>query len=92
MTDDELIAQYIADEPTSDPRKRNEPTIKRTGTPVWAVVGYCLRAQKESLEATARDYQLTQDEVRAALVYYQRHPEIDVVREDEWSASVALPR
>jgi len=37
-----LIEQHIADDTTSDPRRRNEPILKRTGTPVWTIIGYCL--------------------------------------------------
>jgi uncharacterized protein (DUF433 family) len=56
--------------------------LKRTGTPVWAVIGYCLRACDGSVELTAQDYNLTQEEVQAALAYYQQHPELDVCREE----------
>ena len=80
--DNQLIVQHITDEATADPRKRSEPVITRTGTPVWAVVGYCLRACEGSVELAAKDYALTQDEVRAALAYYQQHPEMDVKREE----------
>lgn len=85
-----LIAQYICDEPTADPHRRDEPVLKRTGTPVWAVVGYCLRARQGSIDATARDYGVTTDEVRAALAYYQQHPELDIAHEDNSSAADAL--
>ena len=77
-----LIEQHIADNVTSDSRRRNEPVIKRTGTPVWAVVGYCLRASNGSVELAAQDYNLTQEEVQAALAYYHQHPDLDVCREE----------
>jgi len=77
-----LIEQYITDAATSDPRRRNEPVFKRTGTPVWVVIGYYLRACNGSVEAAAQDYSLTLEEVQAALVYYQQHPELDVCREE----------
>ena len=77
-----LIEQHIADDTTSDPRRRNEPVLKRTGTPVWAIVGYCLRACDGSVELAAQDYNLTKEEVQAALAYYQQHPELDVCREE----------
>jgi hypothetical protein len=67
--DNDLIEQYITDEATADSRKRNEPVLTRTGTPVWVVAGYCLRACDGSIELAAKDYELTEDEVRAALVY-----------------------
>ena len=92
MTDDRLIERHITDEPTADPRKRNEPVITRTGTPVWAVVAYCQKACKGAVEMAARDYALTEDEVRAALAYYQQHPELDVGKgEDASSASESVP-
>lgn len=81
-TDDRLIKRHIVDEATADPRKRNEPVIKRTGTPVWVVAGYCLRACEGSVELAAKDYELTEDEVCAALAYYRQHPEMDVCREE----------
>jgi len=92
IADDHLIERYITDEPTADPRKRNEPVIARTGTPVWAVVAYCQQACKGSVEMVARDYTLTAEEVRAALAYYQQHPELDVRKgEETGSASESLP-
>jgi uncharacterized protein (DUF433 family) len=94
ITEDHLIAQHITDIPTADPHKRNEPVITRTGTPVWAVVGYCLRACKGSLEMAAKDYGLTKEEVQAALAYYRHHQEMDVQKEEEISGgaeAVSLP-
>ncbi len=90
--DDRLIERHITGEPTPDPRKRNEPVITRTGTPVWVVVAYCQQACKGSVEMAARDYALTEEEVRAALAYYQQHPELDVRKgEETGSASESLP-
>ena len=83
MEDLGLIKQHIADDVTSDPRRRNEPVLKKTGTPVWAVIGYCLRACDGSVELTAQDYNLTQEEVQAALAYYRRRPDLDIGREKE---------
>lgn len=82
MEDLSVIEQYIVDNGTSDPHRRNEPVIKRTETPVWAVVGYCLRACEGSVELAAHDYNLTQEEVQAALAYYHRHPGLDIRREE----------
>lgn len=79
----DLIERHIADDVTSDPRRRNEPVLKRTGTPVWAVIGYCLRACDGSVELTAQDYNLTQEEVQAALAYYHQHLDLDIGREKE---------
>jgi len=91
VTNEGLIAQYILDEPIADPHKRDEPVLKRTGTPVWAVVGYCLRARQGSVATTARDYALTEDEVRATLAYYRLHPELDIAHEDNTCVADALP-
>lgn len=77
-----LVEQHITDDATSDPQRRNEPVFKRTGTPVWVVIGYCLRACDGSVELAAQDYGLTSEEVQAALVYYQQHPELDICREE----------
>ena len=82
MEDDRLIEQHIVDDPTADPRLRNDAVFKRTGTPVWVVIGYCLRACDGSVELAAQDYGLTEEEVRAALAYYRRHPDLDVCREE----------
>ena len=82
MEDVSLIEQHILDAATSDPHRRNEPVLKRTGTPVWVVIGYCLRACEGSVESAAQDYQLTEDEVHAALAYYRQHPDLDVCREE----------
>ena len=68
-----LIEQHIADDTTSDPRRRNEPILKRTGTPVWTIIGYCLRTCDGLVELAAQDYSLTQEEVQSAMVYYRRH-------------------
>ena len=82
MEDDCLIEQHITDEITTDPHRRNEPVLKRTGAPVWAVAGYCLRACEGSVDLAAQDYELTEEEVRAALAYYRHHPELDISREE----------
>ena len=74
--------QYIADDATPDPCRRNEPVLKRTGTPVWAVVGYCLRACSGSVPLAAQEYGVTEEEVEAALAYYRQHPDLDVCREE----------
>ena len=81
--EDRLIERHIVDVLTADPHKRNEPVLKRTGTPVWSVVGYCLRARNNSVELTAEDYQLDKEEVQAALAYYQRHPGLDIDHEGD---------
>lgn len=76
-----LIAKYIDDESPLDLDMRDEPVLKRTGTPVWAVVGYCLYACDGSREKAAQDYMLSPEEVLAALAYHRQHPEMDIQRE-----------
>ena len=52
--------------------------LRRSGVPVWAVVGYYLYAAEKDEGVVARDYDLSAGEVRAALRYYRKHrPEID---------------
>jgi uncharacterized protein (DUF433 family) len=80
--DNQLIQQYITDEAIDDSHKRNEPVMTRTGSPVWGVVGYCLRACEGSVTSAAKDYALTEEEVKAALAYYRQHPEMDICREE----------
>jgi uncharacterized protein (DUF433 family) len=75
-TADELLQRHIVITPgTADPQMRKEPFIRDKGTPVWVVVGYYLGGH--SLAETATAFALTEEEVQAALSYFQRHkPEI----------------
>ena len=82
LNDDQLIKQYITDEVSDDPRRRHEPVMTRTGSPVWVIVGYCLRACEGSVTLAAKDYALTEEEVKAALAYYRQHPDMDIRREE----------
>ena len=68
----ELIQRYIAvPQRSSDPDARKEPLIRDKGTPVWVVVGYSLGGH--SLAQTAAAFALSEEEVQAALCYYQQH-------------------
>jgi uncharacterized protein (DUF433 family) len=68
----ELIQQYITlYQGSADPHVRKEPFIRDKGTPVWVVVGYSLGGH--SLAQTAAAFALSEDEVQAALCYYQQH-------------------
>ena len=69
----ELITRYISVDAPADPRERSEPTIKGTGTPVWVVAEYYTQATAGSSVITARDYDLTENEVKAAVAYYRLH-------------------
>lgn len=69
---DELIQRYITvPHGTADPNVRKEPFIRDKGTPVWVVVGYYLGGH--SLAQTADAFALTEEEVQAALCYFQQH-------------------
>ena len=68
----ELIQRYITvPQRSSDPDTRKEPLIRDKGTPVWVVVGYSLGGH--SLAQTAAAFALSEEEVQAALCYYQQH-------------------
>ncbi len=67
LTDDELIARYIAPHPTKP--GADQAIIAGHGVSVWAVVGY-LRGMGESAQRVAADYALP---VEAAMAYYHRH-------------------
>ena len=68
----ELIQHYITiHQGSSDPDVRKEPLIRDKGTPVWVVVGYSLGGH--SLAQTAAAFALSEEEVQAALCYYQQH-------------------
>ncbi|HEX5415435.1 MAG TPA: hypothetical protein VFZ25_07200 [Chloroflexota bacterium] len=69
-TADELIAQYIEENP-----RRQGPANARImpyGVAVRAIVGY-LGAVQGSAKRAAEDYDLPTDAVKAALAYYERH-------------------
>lgn len=70
LTDDELIAQYIAPHPTKS--GADQAIIVGHGVSVWAVVGY-LRGTGESAQRVAADYALPMEAVEAAMAYYHRH-------------------
>jgi uncharacterized protein (DUF433 family) len=68
----ELIQHYVTiPQGSSDPDVRKEPSIRGKGTPVWVVVGYTLGGH--SLDQTAAAFALSEEEVQAALCYYQQH-------------------
>jgi len=69
---DELIQRYITvPRGTADPNVRKEPFIRDKGTPVWVVVGYYLGGHSPAQTAAA--FALTDEELQAALCYYERH-------------------
>ncbi len=70
MTDDELIARYIA----RNPRRSglDEALITPYAIPVWAIVGY-LGIEGADVARVAADYDIPIQAVEAALAYYGRH-------------------
>jgi uncharacterized protein (DUF433 family) len=68
LNDDALIVRHIEQDPISPDRARLSPS----GVPIWAFVAY-LRAVGDDFDAVAAEYALSEEEVAATLVYYQRH-------------------
>jgi uncharacterized protein (DUF433 family) len=78
-------SSLIKREIESDPRRPGPANarLRRSGVPVWAIVGYYLDVARGDEEAVARAYEVSLDAVRAAVQFYQRHrAEIDARRED----------
>lgn len=59
----------------SDPYKPGPAgaRLKTSGVPIWALISYYKCAVHGDVEQTARDYELSEEEVAAALIYYHRH-------------------
>ena len=70
LTDDELIARYIAPHPTKP--GADQAIVAGHGVSVWALVGY-LRGTDASIRQVAADYDLPIEAVEAAMAYYRRH-------------------
>ncbi|HEX6512725.1 MAG TPA: DUF433 domain-containing protein [Chloroflexota bacterium] len=70
MTADERVRQRIEEDP-SRPGPQSA-RLRESGVPIWAVVSY-YDALNHDLEATAHDYDIPVEDVRAALDYYRRH-------------------
>jgi hypothetical protein len=84
-----LVEQPITDDATSDTQRRNEPVFKRTGAPVWVVIGYYLRACDGFVEVTAQegvwvDARRGPGGISSLL---PEHPELDVCREEATNLS-----
>ena len=67
--DEALIARWLA----PNPHRPSEMVVRDFGTPVWALVGHA-RSAEGDVDEVARAYAVPPDAVRAALVYYRRHP------------------
>ena len=71
-----------------DPRQPGPANarLRRSGVPVWAIVGYYLDAVECDEPAVAHAYDVSLDAVRAAMQFYDLHrAEIDGRREDNRS-------
>jgi uncharacterized protein (DUF433 family) len=67
---EELLARYIEILPNRpDP---GDARLSGYGYPVWIVID-ALAAVGYDLEQVAREYELPEDAVRAALLFYRRH-------------------
>lgn len=76
ITKQSLIDRYIELDP--DRPSPGEARLREEGVHVWALVGHYLIAVDQDLGAVARDYDLPEEAVAAALAYYQKHKhEID---------------
>ncbi len=64
---DDLIERYIVPDPDG---LADRARLAGSGVPVWAIIGY-LRGY--DIDQTAADYEVSREEVEAALAYYDRH-------------------
>ena len=71
MTDEELIQAEIETDPyhpgPADVR------LRRSGVPVWAIIGYYQDVARGDPSVVERDYDISAREVEAALAYYRRY-------------------
>lgn len=73
--DQELVSKYIEED--SYLTAASYARIAGYGVPVWALIGY-LRVVDGDMARVAGDYDVPEDAMRAALLYYARHQvEID---------------
>ena len=69
------------------PGYRSEPVVKGKGIPVWAIAAYVLDLEL-SYEEVVSDWEgeISADEVKAAMEYYQAHPE-EIEEKRQWASS-----
>jgi uncharacterized protein (DUF433 family) len=81
------VDQYIE----SDPYRPGPAgaRLRSSGVPVWALISYYKFAVHEDAEQTARDYELTREDVAAAIAYYHQHREAIDARIAANSSAVA---
>lgn len=69
---DRLIAEYI--EPDPYRVGKSEARLKGRGVAVWALVGqYRAKTSADPARQVAEEYEITPEQMRAALAYYERH-------------------
>ena len=68
LSADELIDQFIEERPY----ETGEPRLRPSAVPVWAIIGHWQATGRDASEV-AKDYEVPEVEVRAALAYYKRH-------------------
>ncbi|MGH2557460.1 MAG: hypothetical protein ACRDJH_00235 [Thermomicrobiales bacterium] len=66
--DDALIERHVAEDLIAPDRAR----LTDSGVPIWALVAY-LRAANDDPAAVAAEYEIPEEEMAAALAYYERH-------------------
>lgn len=72
---DALIARHIGPHPANPGLE--EYWLPEPGVPVWAIIGAYM-AEQGNVDEVAAAYQLSREQVEAAVAYYQRHrPLID---------------
>jgi hypothetical protein len=83
--DDALVDAMIEQDP-SKPGRHNA-RFKEYGTHVWAVLGV-LRRTNGDIAATAHEWRMPEEAIRAAIRYHERHKELFdayfLLDEEEW--------
>jgi uncharacterized protein (DUF433 family) len=70
LTNDELIRRYI--EPNPWKPQVEEAWLIESAIPVWSLIGHWKATGRDTAQI-AQDYEVSENEVRAALAYYRRH-------------------
>lgn len=74
MNEEELISREIEEDSFSPGPA--DVRLRRSGVHVWAIVGQYLNAADRDKQAVARDYELSLEEIEAALAYFRRHSDV----------------
>lgn len=73
LTEDELIARYMEENPHK-PSRANYRLVE-SGTPIWVFIGR-YEALNGDAEQIAKNYDISMEQVAAAIAYYKRYKEI----------------